>query len=183
MSRNLEIISLELLEAMTQTDPIWGMREKVEEVKKGGKAPLFVIWQRTSHKEERYKSKVLHSGLTADQVLESGIQVLNPDISIQMQGEPNKFWFADFPTAYKVFQHKVLFHFGAKLEVYNDGKISNKYHEIKLSHERNQFFNYGKISAVVSVKTPNSHDFNHFVHSYQESKMFFDEADEYLRNN
>ena len=183
MNRNLEIISLELLEAMTQTDPIKGMREAVEDVKRGAKAPLFVIWQRISHRGEPYKAKPLESGLNSEQVLENGIQAFNPDVSIQIQGEPNKFWFADFPTAYKVFQHKVLFHFGVKVEVYNDGKISNKYHEISLSHQKNKFFNNGKISAVVTVKAPNNHDFNYFVDSYEESKLFFDDADEYLRNN
>jgi len=183
MSRNLEIISLELLEAMTQTEPIKGMREAVEDVKKGGKAPLFAIWQRISRKGETYKVKVLESGLNSEQVLENGIQGFNPDVSIQIQGEPNKFWFADFLTAYKVFQHKVLFHFGVKLEVYNDGKISNKCHEIKLSHEKNKFFNDGKLSAVVTVKTSNSHDFNYFVNSFEESKLFLNNAEEYLTNN
>ena len=183
MNRNLEIVSLELLEAMTQTDPIKGMREAVEDVKRGAKAPLFVIWQRISRKGETYRVKVLHSGLNSEQVMENGIQAFNSDVSIQIQGEPNKFWFADFPTAYKVFQHKVLFHFGVKVEVYNDGKISNKYHEISLSHQKNKFFNNGKISAVVTVKAPNNHDFNYFVDSYEESKLFLNDADEYLRNN
>lgn len=182
MSKNLEIVSLELLEAMTQNNVINGMREAVENTKKGGEAPLFVIWQRISPRGQPYAAKVLESGLNSEQILNNGIK-FNPDISIQIQSESNKFWFTDFVTAYKVFQHKVLYHFGVRFEVYNDGKMSNKKYEIKLSHERNKFFNEGKISAVVTAKELNKQDFNYFVDSFQKSQTFLKDANEYLRNN